>query len=138
MSKKRWTVIERLFEHFDEAVLGVGDGIDSDAEDEGDAEAAMALAYPLLMNGLGYALELLGKPERRTFRRLRDHLSQLSPPFSRDYTELFVNVRTFSKKITYFEDDLSVREYLEEIADGVRAFTAEVRAMAVSAGHTAA
>jgi hypothetical protein len=104
MRKQSWRVIERMHEHFVEVVDTVlneeedeedEDEDDEDEEDEdeddededeaeADAETAIALAYPLLMRGLGYALEVLGKPERRSFRRLRIQLAQLIPPLSRD------------------------------------------------------
>jgi len=137
MSRQKWKVIERmnrLFEEAVEAALEDDDEDEDEDEDEADAEAAVALAYPLLMRGLGYALEHLGRPERRSFRRLKAQLAQITPPLSRDYTELFDDVRSFSKKVTYFEDDFEVLDSLQEIAGGVRAFIDELRVMAVDAG----
>ncbi len=86
------------------------------------------------MRGLGYTLEVLGKPERRSFRRLRIQLAQLIPPLSRDYTDLFNEVRNFSKKVTYFEEDIEVLESLEGIADGVKEFVNDLRELAITAG----
>ena len=150
MSKKQWRIIERMHERFIETVHTALD-LDADDEDdekehededqdeeEADAEAAVAIAYPLLMRGLGYALEVLGRPERRIFRRLKVQLALLVPPLSRDYTNLFDRVRTFSKKVTYFEDDIEVFEALEGIADDVKEFIDELRTLAVQAGDTTA
>lgn len=146
MRKQKWIVIERMHQRFldvVDAALTEGEGDKNEDDDEGeeeeaDAEAAIALAYPLLMRGLGYALELLGKPERRSFRRLKGQLAQIAPPLSRDYTNLFDQVRNYSKKVTYFEDDFEVLESLEEIADGIKEFIAELRAMAIAAGDAIA
>jgi hypothetical protein len=107
-------------------------------EDEADAEAAVALAYTLLMRGLGYALEVLGKPERRSFRRLKTQLALIVPPLSRDYTDLFVKVRNLSKKVTYFEEDVEVLTSLEAIADEIKEFIDEIRSLAIKAGDAAA
>ena len=148
MRKQSWRVIERMHEHFLEVVsAALGDEeLDEEDEDserdqdeeedeeEADAETAVALAYPLLMRGLGYALEVLGRPERRTFRRLKIQLAQLAPPLSRDYTDLFNEVRNFSKKVTYFEEDIEVLESLEGIADGVKEFVDDLRKLAVTVG----
>jgi hypothetical protein len=139
MRKQSWRVIERMYEHFVkvvDAVLGEEDAEADDEEDEeeaeADAETAVALAYPLLMRGLGYALEVLGKPERRSFRRLKIQLAQLVPPFSRDYTDLFSEVRNFSKKVTYFEEDIEALESLEGIADGIKEFIDDLRKVAIT------
>jgi hypothetical protein len=140
MRKQSWRVIERMHQHFIEVVETaldddeLEDADEDDEEDEADAETAVALAYPLLMRGLGYALEILGRPERRSFRRLKIQLAQLVPPLSRDYTDLFNEVRNFSKKVTYFEEDTQVLESLEGIADGVQEFIADLRKLAVDLG----
>ena len=149
MRKPSWRVIERMYEHFTDVVEDVldpnedsddddEDDEDENEEDEADAETAIALAYPLLMRGLGYALELLGKPERRSFRRLKAQLPQISPPLSRDYTDLFDEVRAFSKKVTYFEEDIDVLDALASIADDVKEFIDDLRKMAYAAGDATA
>jgi hypothetical protein len=151
MKKQSWRVIERMHENFMEVVEHVVDQDDDtddddddedkdedEDEDEADAETAVALAYPLLMRGLGYALERLGKPERRSFRRLKAQLPQITPPLGRDYTDLFEEVRNFSKKVTYFEEDIEVLESLESIAHGVKEFIDDVRKMAIAAGDATA
>jgi hypothetical protein len=149
MKKQSWRVIERMHKHFLEVVEAAlnedetededddgdeNDEDEDDEEDEADAETAVALAYPLLMRGLGYALEVLGKPERRMFRRLKFQLTQLVPPLSRDYTDIFNEVRNLSKKVTYFEEDVEVLESLEGIADGVNEFIDDLRKLAITAG----
>ncbi len=90
------------------------------------------------MRGLGYALHTLNRPERRIYRRLKVQLVSLVPPLSRDYTDLFDRVRSLSKKVTYFEDDLEALEAVEGIKDGIDQFIGELRAMAVRAGDTLA
>lgn len=145
MRKQSWRVIERMYQHFvevaetalddeEEDTDSNEDSSDDEEEDEADAETAVALAYPLLMRGLGYALEVLGRPERRSFRRLKIQLAQLAPPLSRDYTDLFNEVRNFSKKVTYFEEDTEVLESLGGIANGVQEFIDDLRTLAVSVG----
>ncbi|MBC7977068.1 MAG: hypothetical protein H7138_18990 [Myxococcales bacterium] len=62
MRKQSWRVIERMHEHFvvvAESALSEESSDDEEEsdkeqdEDEADAETAIALAYPLLMRGLG-------------------------------------------------------------------------------------
>lgn len=65
-------------------------------------------------------------------------LALLVPPLSRDYTDLFDRVRTFSKKVTYYEDDIEASEALEGIADEVQRFINELRTLAIGAGDTTA